>query len=164
MARIYFVPYTGTITNAGGNTDLFSIQPADDIPIRLRGFVLGNVSEVGDAAEEALRITVNYVPATFTVGSGGSAVTAVSPVNEPSGSVWGFTARANDTTVATSSGTILVRTEFAWNIRNSPYEYWYPDLDFCPQARQATGIVIRQETTAVDDYTFSGGCWVEELS
>ena len=59
MARIYFVPYTGTITNAGGNTDLFSIQPADDIPIRLRGFVLGNVSEVGDAAEEALRITVN---------------------------------------------------------------------------------------------------------
>lgn len=164
MSRIYFVPYTGTITNAGGNTDLFSLQAADDIPIRLRGFVLGNVSEVGDAAEEALRITVNYLPSTFTVGSGGSAITAVAPGNEPSGTAWSMTARANDTTVATTSGTLIVRTEFAWNIRNSPYEYWYPDLDYCPVARQTHGLVIRQETTAADDYTFSGGCWVEELS
>lgn len=164
MSRIYFVPYNGTLTNAGGDTDIFSLQAADDVPIRLRGFTLGQLSEVGDAAEEGVRVTVKYLPATFTVGSGGSAVTAAKPGADPAGTDWSMTARANDTTVATTSGTAIVRDEFAWNIRNSPYERWYPDLDFCPVARQGTGIVIRLETTLADDITFSGGCWVEELT
>lgn len=164
MSRIYFVPFNGTVTAAGGDTDLFSLQAADDIPIRIRGFTLGQVSEVGDAQEENLRITVKYLPATFTVGSGGSAVTAVPPGADPAAANWSFTARTNDTTVATTSGTAIVRDEFGWNERNTPYERWYPDLDFCPVARQGAGLVIRQETTAADDYTFSGGVWVEELS
>lgn len=164
MSRIYFVPLSGTITNAGGNTDLFSLQPADDKPIRLRGFTLGQLSEVGDTAEEGLRVTVNLLPATFTVGSGGSSVTAAKPNNDPTnGPDWGFTARVNDTTVATTSGTLTVRDEFAWNIRNSPYEHWYPDIDFCPMAVQGQGLVVRCETTPADDFTFSGGAWVEEL-
>ncbi len=163
MSRFYSAPLSGTITNAGGDTDIFSIQPADDKPIRLWGFTLGNVSEVGDTAEEALRITVKYVPATFTVGSGGSAVTAVSPVDDPTGAVWGATVRVNDTTVATSSGTVIVRDEFAWNIRNSPYEHWYPTERFCPLAIQTNGIVIRCETTPADDFTFSGTVYFEEL-
>lgn len=163
MSRFYTVPLSGTLTNAGGDTDIFSLQPADDKPIRLWGFTLGNVSEVGDTAEEGVRITVKYLPATFTVGSGGSAVTAVAPVDEPGGSVWGATVRTNDTTVATSSGTVLVRDEFAWNIRNSPYEHWYPNERFCPYAAQGTGIVIRLETTLADDVTFSGACYFEEL-
>lgn len=164
MSRFYSVPFNGTVTNAGGDVDLFSLQPADDKPIRLWGFILGNISEVGDTAEEGLRITVKYLPATFTVGSGGSSVTAVSPIDEPSSATtWGFTARVNDTTVATTSGTAIVRDEFGWNIRNSPYEHWYPSEKFCPYAAQGAGIVIRQETTAADDYTFSGVCFVEEL-
>lgn len=164
MSRIYFVPFNGTVTNAGGDVDLFSLQPADDIPIRLRGITLGQISEVGDTQEEGLRITVKYLPATFTVGSGGSAVTAAKPGADPAGTDWSFTARTNDTTVATTSGTAIVRDEFGWNERNTPYERWYPDIDFCPIARQGAGLVIRQETTAADDYTFSGGVWVEELS
>jgi hypothetical protein len=163
MSRIYAVPYTGTITNAGGNTDIFSLQPADDKPLRLRGFTLGNVSEVGDAAEEALRISVTYLPATFTVGSGGNAVTAVAPIDDNAGNVWGATVRTNDTTVATTSGTAIVKDEFAWNIRNSPYERWYPDERFAPSCAQATGIVIRCETTPADDFTFSGTAFFEEI-
>ncbi len=163
MSRIYFVPYTGTITNAGGNTDLFSLQPADDKPIRIRGLVLGNTSEVGDAAEEGLRITVKRLPATFTVGSGGSSVTAAASVSHSDDTVWGFTARANDTTVATTSSTAQVLDEIGWNIRNSPYEKWYPDVDYCPQCVQAQGLVVVCETTPADDFTFVGGVWVEEL-
>lgn len=164
MGRIYAVPFNGTVTTAGGDVDLWSLQAADDIPIRLRGFTLGQLSEVGDTAEEGLRITVKYLPATFTAGSGGSSVTAVASGSDPGGSTWGFTARVNDTTVATTSGTAIVRDEFAWNNRNSPYEHWYPDLEFCPIARQTHGIVIRMETTLADDMTFSGVAWVEELS
>lgn len=165
MGRLYAIPFNGTVTNAGGNTDLWSLQPADDIPIRLRGFTLGQISEVGDTAEEGLRITVTYLPATFTVGSGGSSVTATKPPSDPVGGAdFSMTARTNDTTVATTSGTAIVRDEFGWNERNSPLEHYYPDIDFCPVARQGAGIVIRMETTPADDFTFSGVAWVEELA
>lgn len=162
MGRIYTVPFNGTVTAAGGDTDLWSIQPADDKPIKLRGFTLGQISEVGDTAEEGLRITVKRLPATFTVGSGGSSVTATAPVGSSGDTVWSATIRTNDTTVATTSGTAQVLDEFGWNERNTPYEHWYPDERFCPSAIQGQGIVIRCETTLADDMTFSGTAWVEE--
>src|ERR1051325_6899408 len=104
MARIYRVPYTGTLTAAGGDTDLFEITPADDKPIKLVGFKLGQSSEVGDAAEENLRITVRHMAATVTSGSGGSAVTPIK--TEPGAAVAaGVTAEANNTTVGETRGT-----------------------------------------------------------
>ncbi|GIH22995.1 hypothetical protein Aph01nite_13050 [Acrocarpospora phusangensis] len=160
MGRIYAVPFTGTITAAGGNVDIWSFQPADDLPCCLRGFRLGNRSEVGDAAEESLELTVKRLLATVTIGSGGGSVTPeeVGRSNQaPS-----FTARANDTTVATTNGTTETVEELAWNIRNSPYEIWYPDPKFAPAFVQGEALVIRQETTAADDYTFCGTAWVEE--
>ena len=164
MARGYAVTLNGTITNAGADTDLGSFQPADDVPIRMWGFLLSQISEVGDAAEEGLRITVKYLPATFTVGSGGNAVTAISPCNDPAGTVWSMTARTNDTTVATSSGTVLIRQEIGWNERNSPYDFFFPNELFAPMARQGTGICVRQETTAADDYSGTFTFWIEEPS
>lgn len=162
MGRVYAVPFTGTIVAASGDTDIWSFQPAANKPISLRGFTLGQTSEVGDAAEENIRITVKRLPATFTVGTGGSAVTAVAPVGSSLDTVWGFTARTNDTAVATTSGAVQVLDEFGWNERNTPYEHWYPDIDFCPGAFNAQGLVIRCETTLLDDMTFTGTAWVEE--
>jgi hypothetical protein len=162
VSRIYSIPFNGTITLAGTDTDIWSFQPADDKPIILRGFTLGQSTEISDSGEENLRITVKYLPATFTVGSGGSAVTAVSPPGDPGAAVWGFTARTNDTTVATSSGTVLIRDEFGWNVRNTPYEHWYPDERFAAFAAQAAGIIIRCESTVIDDLAFSGVAFVEE--
>lgn len=164
MGRLYAVTYNGTITAAGGDTDLVSIQPADDKPVLLRGFSLSQISEVGDAAEEGLRITVRLMPATFTVGSGGSAITAAKPVRDPTnGPAWGATVRCNDTTVSTTSGTALIVDEVGWNVRNSPFERMYPADDFCLLAAQTQAIVIRQETTAADDYTICFVAWFEEV-
>jgi hypothetical protein len=130
--------YHGTITNAGGNVDLFSVQPADDVPVRVRGVLLSQISEVSDAAEEGLQITVNRLPATFTVGSGGGAVTATKNLdNYAGGAVWQATVRANDTTVATTSGTLEEVGAFGWNERNSPYDFFYPDERFAPASSQA---------------------------
>jgi hypothetical protein len=162
MGRIYTVPFNGTVTNAGGDTDLWSMQPAANKPTKLRGFTLGQISEVADAQEEGLRITVKRMPATWTVGSGGSSVTAAAPVNSSADTVWSFTARTNDTTVGTTSGTAQVLDEFGWNERNTPYEHWYPDERFCPECINGQALVIRMETTAADDLTFSGTAWFEE--
>lgn len=159
---IYAATYSGTITNAGGNTDLGSFQPADDMPLRIRGFLLSQISEVGDASEEGLQISINRLPATFTVGSGGAPITAVKPLNDPVGAVWSATIRANDTTVATTSATLENHGFIGWNVRNSPYDFFYPDERFAPTVKQASGITIRQDTTAVDDYTGLFTFWIEE--
>lgn len=163
MGRIYAVPYNGTITNAGGNADLFSLQPADDIPIRLCGIILSQISEVGDTAEEGLRITIKRMTATYTVGSGGSSVTAAAPMSGSGDTVWSFTARANDTTVGTSSGTTQVMAELGWNERNTPFDFWFPDEKFMPVAKQGQAIAIVMETTLADDMTGSFVAFVEEL-
>ena len=76
MGRIYSVPYTGTLTNAGGNLDLFELIPGDDKPIKLRGLVLGQTTEIADAAEESLGISIVHLAATVT-GSNGTSVTPV---------------------------------------------------------------------------------------
>jgi hypothetical protein len=89
-------------------------------------------------------------------------VTAAAPVNSSGDTVWGFTARTNDTTVATTSGTAQVLDEFGWNERNTPFPQWYPDERFCPSCKQGEGLVIRMETTLADDMTFSGTAWIEE--
>lgn len=162
MGRIYTVPFTATVTNAGGNADLWELTPADDKPIRLRGFRLGQISEVGDTAEEGLGISIIHLGSTVTSGSGGSSVTP-SPV-DPGVSMpaAGFAAEVNNSTVATTSGTSTTIEELAWNIRQSPFEVWYPDRDFAPTARQASAIVIRMNTTPNSNITFYGVAWVEE--
>lgn len=163
MSRVYAITYTGTITTAGGDTDLLSLQPADDKPVKLRGLLLSQTTEVGDTGEEGLRVTIRRMGATFTVGSGGSAITAVAPVHDSADIVWGFTARCNDTTVATTSGTNQVLIEVGWLNRQSPYEMWFPDVPFAPHVKQAEGLVVKLETTLLDDMTGCFTFWVEEF-
>lgn len=160
---MYRVPYTGTLTNAGGDTDLISIQPADDKPCRLVGWIIGQSSEVGDAAEENLRLTVRHMTATVTIGSGGSAVTPVA--NRPGTAdiaAAGFTARCNDTTVATTSGASTIMEELAWNVRSSPWERWIPE-ELRPVAVQGEALIVRLESTPADDITGELVFFVEEL-
>lgn len=159
--RIFTVPWTGTVTNAGGNTDLWEILPADDRPCRIRGIRFGQTSETGDAAEESVRISVIRMRATVTSGSGGSAgapeqvdLAAQAPT---------FASETNNTTVATTSGDTEIVEELAWNIRATPYEVWYPDPDFAPMAVQGEGLLIRLQSTVTDDVTFAGTLWVEEV-
>lgn len=163
MPRMYRVPFTGTLTNAGGDSDLISIQPATNKPCRLVGWIFGQTSELGDIAEEALRITLRHMTATFTAGSGGSAVTPVA--NRPGTTdvvAAGFTARCNDTTVSTTSGTSTIMEEQAWNIRSSPWERWIPE-EHRPIAINGEALIVRMESTPADDLTATITFFVEEL-
>ena len=160
MGRIYSISYQGTIANAGGDTDLLELLPADDKPVKLRGFSLSQISEVGDAAEEGLRISVMRLPATVTSGSGGSAVTP-SPMDSADTAA-GVAAECNNTTVATTSGSAVTMAEIGWNVRNSPFDYWFPDERFCPKAKQGEALVVRLQTTVADDLTGCFTFWVEE--
>lgn len=160
MGRIYTVPYTGTISNSGGDTDLLEILPADDKPCKLRGWSIGQSTEVKDAEEEGLRITVRRLAATVTSGSGGSAVT---PVPRDSADVAaGFAAECNNATVATTSGSNTIMEEHSWINRNTPWEFWYPDERFAPKVKQGEALCVRLETTVADDMTGNFTFFVEE--
>lgn len=159
---MYRVPYTGTLANSTGDSDLLIIQPADDKPCRLVGWILGQSTEFGDAAEENLRITTRHMTATLTV-TGGTGVTPVA--NRPGTAdvaAAGFTATCNATTVTTTSGTSVIMEELAWNIRSSPWERWIPE-EMRPLAIQGEGILVRMESTPADDITAELTFFVEEL-
>lgn len=160
MSRIYTVSYQGTITNAGGDSDLLEILPADDKPVKLRGFRLSQISEVGDTAEEGLRISVLRLPATVTSGSGGSAVTPA-PTDSADAAA-GAACECNNTTVATTSSTAVTLEELGWNVRNSPCDFWYPDANFSPKAKQGEALIVRMQTTPADDFTGCFTFWIEE--
>ena len=158
--RIYTVPWTGTVTNAGGNVDLWEVLPADDLPCKIRGFRLGQTSETGDAAEENLRLSIIRMTATVTSGSGGSA--GAPEQVDASGQTPSFACEVNNTTVATTSGDTEIIEELAWNERATPFEVWYPDPDFAPKAVQGQALLIRCQDTVADNITFAGTLWVEE--
>lgn len=159
MSRIYAVPFTATVTAAGGNADLWEFLPADDKPIKLRGFCIGEISEVGDTAEEGLQISIVRLGATVTSSNG----TSVTPVPlDSADAAAGFTAEYFGATVATTTGSTTVIEYLAWINRNSPYERWYPDPQFAPKAKQGEGLFIRMDTTLADDMTFAGTAWIEE--
>lgn len=161
MGRIYTVPLAFTYTAAGGDFDLCYIAPADDKPCKLRGFIVGQTSEVGDAQEEGVRITVARITGTITASSGGSAVTPV-PVDSADAAA-GFTARAGDSTVATQTGGAVTSLwEYGWNERVTPFEIWYPEERMCPKAKQGEALVIRAQTTLADDMSATITAVVEE--
>lgn len=161
MARMYRVPYSGTLTNAGGDSDLLEALPADDKPVRLKGMRLSQTSEVGDTGEEGLRISIIRMAATVTSGSGGSAVTPVP--NDSADAAAGFAAECNNTTVATTSGAATTAEELGWNIRNSPFEIWWPDEDDRLKAKQGEGLIVRCQTTPADDISIQLTFFIEEM-
>jgi hypothetical protein len=121
---------------------------------------IGQTSEVAEAQEEGLRFSIIRLPATYTVGSGGSAVT-VGKVKRSSPAA-SFTARMNDTTISTTSGTLETLEELGWNERASPVEWrWDPDEAYDVIAGE--GLVIVSQTTPADDLTMQVTALIEQM-
>ena len=163
MGRMYTVAWAGTVTNAGADVDLLEVLPADDKIVRLRRMLLSQTSEVGDAAEECLRITIYRLRATVTGGSSGTAAADGSTLNAVNAddTAAGFAAEYNNTTVATTSGNSNALAELGWNERASPYEMFWSYED-APKVKQGEALVVRQQTTAADDYSGCFTFWLEE--
>lgn len=163
VGRAYAVEFhSTTITTAGGDQDLFYIKPAADKPCIIEAVYLSNVgvaADAGDAQEELHRIEVIRLPATVTVGSGGAAMTPNPLATNDTAA--GFTARINDTTVATTSGTALWLHSEGWNVRQS--YIWLPPPEHRPIVANAQAIVVRLNTAPADSLLLSGDADVREL-
>lgn len=107
--------YTASFTNVSVSAvqDLFGLYPGSTRVIAVHGIELGQVSS---ALVSQLRLRLRTLPVTVTSGSGGGTVTPRAHV--PNDSASGITARINDTTQATTSGTALDIESMTWNTLN----------------------------------------------
>lgn len=141
--------------------DAFEITPADDKPICLHHIVLGQGTEIGDAAEEILMLEILRGGTAMTSGSGGTGSLAaqtpsvIDPVDTASGATYDT---GNETVATFTSGTTVWREPF--NIRVGFDRIFTPEERIeCSQANG--GIVVRIEAPA-DSITWKGGTLVFE--
>lgn len=145
-----------TIASASGDYDLFELVPADDRPIELVALFLGNKSEVGDAQDEMLAISIL---SDLTTSSNGTSTTP-RPLDQRDGAA-GFTAETVGSTVATTGTAITVHVD-TFNVR-AGYQLILPEF-MRPKVDQGdTALYIRMTTAAADDLTLSGTAYIREL-
>lgn len=157
MGRVYSVEFEAVAVTAA--QDLFALKPADDKPITIHAIFLSQSSDVGDAAEEMLRIKI--IRGAATIGSGGSNPTP-RPLNSGD-SASGITTncRVNDTT-ETSGGTPLDMHSEAFNIRTG-WAYMPIPEDRIRCAESDGFISVALMNAPGDELTVSGTLYFEEV-
>lgn len=163
IGRAYSLVFTNVSVSAV--QDLFYVKPAADKVCVIEAVYLSNVgvaADAGDAQEELWRLEINRLPATVTVGSGGSA-SATGTLNPlaVNDTAAGFTGRTNDTTPATTSGTARTLHADGWNVR-IPY-VWMPPPEHRLLVANAEAIVVKLNSTPTDAVLCSGTCLIREL-
>lgn len=102
MARRYVVSFENVTVSAA--QDLISVKGSTGKSIRLISVKVGATDTTLPTAQ-MLQLRVQFLPVTVTAGSGGGAATP--RLLDPGDSAAAATARINDTTPATSSGTAV---------------------------------------------------------
>lgn len=161
QGRIYTVSFDNVAVTVA--QDFFELNPAADKPIRIIGVVVGQTNRVGDANEDMLRWSiVRMTGATLTSGSGGSAPTPAA-VNFGDGAA-GFTAEANNTTQATTSGTTTTCHADCFNTRVGLQYFPIPEMQVNGIDSGGNGVLLVRLLEAPSaSTTFSGTVYVEEL-
>lgn len=157
MPRLYSVPIdAGSITNANGDYEIVELDPASDKPIEICGWDLGQTSELAEAQEEQLRMSI-YRGYT-TDGTGGSSVTPV-PLAVADAAA-GFTADVLRTAIA-SGGSPTLMWAFAMPVRAG--HQWGPVPEGYGFFHAGSNLLVLRLATAVaDDLTFQGSILVRE--
>lgn len=154
MSRIYTAVFNNVAVTA--IQDLFElVAPADSV-VMLHDIHLSQNTDVGDAAEEILRIELTSGHATS--GSGGSSVT---PVPRSLGTAaFGGTCEVNNTTQA-STGTIVTHYVWNWNIRGPFDKIFTPETK--PVISPSARMCIELPAAPADSITMSGSITFEEI-
>lgn len=153
--RVYTCTFEGTAVTAA--VDFFELTPGDDKPLEVLGLFLSQSSDVGDAAEEILRIKV--IRGHATTGTGGTQAATPRPVSANDAAA-GFTYDTLNTTIA-STGTAVDLHADAFNIRTG-FGLWLPEGCEWGVGQGNTTLVVRLMAAPTDSLTMSGTVYVRE--
>lgn len=158
MGRMYTVPIPFVAQTA--QIDLFELTAAAEKPCRIHEIHISQSSEVGDAQEEQLTLTLKRAFGTVTSGSGGTAPTP-QKVN-PDDAAAGLTAEVNNTTkLVVGTGTIEDERPWAFNVRVGFDRIFTPETR--PYIKGGEKKVLELTTTPADSITLGGHVVVEEI-
>ena len=118
--------YAAVVDNKAvtGAVDLFEVTTVGTRPLLLHGLRVWQTTDLGDAAEEVLRIGIYRGS---TAGSGGTAITEVK-YNDGSDQPTNDTAVVEYMTGGTSSTSGTLIDIISWNIRIPLTEIWTPEM------------------------------------
>lgn len=163
MSRLYSIPFLTTATDAGtaiaGARDLFEILAASGKPFYLHEIVIGQTSDYGDAAAEAVAIAIKRATSGYTSGTGGTTQTPRPHYTNDAAA--GATAEIANTTQALAGGGSLntLRIE-TFNVQ-AGYQYLpTPEQRVLFLPGEACVVSI---TTPADAITVNGTAVIEEL-
>lgn len=152
--RLYTVSFQNVTLSAA--QDLIMVKAGSSNPIALTSINLGQITGTTVANQ---RIRIQMLPATVTNGSGGNAGTVSKWI--ASDAAASATARINDTSQATSGGTIVDIWDDEWNILNG--WIWVPPiLSRPPVAAVSAAFRIAIDSTP-SSIVASGSLVFEEL-
>jgi hypothetical protein len=117
-----------------------------------------NIGQVTATTVALLAITLKHLPATVTAGSVGTAPTPAP--DDPTDAAATVTARANDTTQATTSGTATTMLADVMNVVNG-YQWIFP-VGGRPQCKLSEAMSLSLNT-APATLTMSGSMKIREL-
>ena len=154
MSRIYTAVFNNVAVTA--IQDLFEIVAPADSVVLIHDIHLSQNTDVGDAAEEVLRIELTS--GHTTSGSGGSAPTAIP--RELGDAAFGGTVEVNNTTQA-SAGTIVTHYVWNWNIRVGFDKIFTPETR--PVLSPSRRACLELPAAPADSVTMSGSITFEEI-
>lgn len=159
MGRMYTVEFENrVVANADGDHDLFEITPADDKPCTVHAIYLSQSTEVGDGEEEMLRLQI--IRGHTTSGDNGVSPAPTPRPSDPGDAAAGFTAEAENTTIASGGTTENLHSE-SFNVRTG--WVYLPTPEMRPKVTQAeTTLVLRLLAAPADDVTMNGTIYIEE--
>jgi len=148
MGRFYDLPLPRTAVTVA--VDLAEILTPAGLIVFIREIELSQSTEVKDAEEEMLQLTVKS--GQTTSGSGGN--TAVVPIPRDIGdAAHGLTVESFNTTKA-SAGTIVTRPTWDWNVRIPFSKIFLPENPvFIPPSTRAT---VELVAAPIDSTTIGG--------
>lgn len=154
MSRFYTVQFNNVAITAA--QDLFNVAATSGMAFKLHQLEI-SADSATTAAE--LRVSLQRWTATVTNGSGGSAPTPAPLLSTDSAAT--FTARTNDTTRSSNTGTKTILFEFGWNLLNGLI--FVPAPEYRPSFAISQNMIIGLETAPGSSVTCDGYIVVEEL-
>lgn len=155
MGRMYTAEFENVSVSAV--QDFFEVTPSTQKPVAIHAIFLSQVTDVGDANEEMLRIKI--IRGHTTTGSGGTTSTPA-PLDPDDAAAGDATLEVNNTTVATAGTPLDLHCE-AFNIRTG--WVYMPTPEMRPVVKNAELLVVQLMNAPGSAIFMSGTIYFEEL-
>jgi hypothetical protein len=151
--RVYTVGFAGVTVSAV--QDLLGVYAGASMAVELHSFSLGQITQTTIGG---VRLRLRRLAATVTQGVGGTAPTPA--LTMPGDAAATATARTNDTTQATTSGTASSIPD-VWNLLNG--YLWLPPIDDRPIIKPSEAFIVSLDTAPASGLVCSGNLTFAEL-